>query len=47
MGEWDVNGRNFSDPQIALFAQGIRDRYAELAEIEPEPLVDVTWCGRL
>ena len=45
--EWETNGGQFSDPYVALFSQGIRDRFAELAEIEPEPLVDVTWCGRL
>ena len=47
MGEWDANGRQFSDPDVDIFIQGVRDRFSVLAEIEPEPLADVTWCGRL
>ena len=47
MLEWDANGRQFPDADVARYLQGIRDRLSELAEIEPDPLVDVTWCGRL
>jgi hypothetical protein len=45
--EWDANGRQYTDPYISLYSQKLAARLAELAEIEPEPIVDVTWCGRL
>jgi hypothetical protein len=44
---WDEDGRKYSDPDVALFAQQVRSRVAELAEIEPEPIVDIAWCGRI
>lgn len=47
MSEWDANGRQFSDPDVEVFVQGVRAHFAVLAEEEPIPLGDVTWCGRL
>jgi len=44
---WDDIGRQYSDAHSQLFFEKLEDRIAELAELEPEPLVDAKWCGRL
>ena len=44
---WDENGRRFSDPDLPLFGRLVSSRITELREIEPIPLVDVRFCGRL
>lgn len=43
--EWLELGSTFSDSSINEYGQALRNRLAELSELEPEPLSDVRFCG--
>ena len=43
--DWGELGARFDGELIQIFGAAIRQRLAELEQLEPNPTADITWCG--